>query len=294
MNRSISQRLHDRLWTETSKRLTREMNLPGKSASAKTASSVSASMPWADLCEAFAGGKISSQNFRRCSATREIVETLGPVDAQFFVRKIKEWDASWLSAAAVKRIDQWGNPIRWPGILLGCPSPFSPSSLRYLAQALWLRRHGQLEEHSRIAEIGVGFGGLAAMNAIVSGAHTTLIDLPQVEQSAMRMLAENQLEAFARTSDSPSDQATRFVISNYAFTELNAELQELYFARYIRGSSHGMILSNASVFASIIGGLSNEQIVESLQQAGHRPRIETTSEILSSSDTHFGNVLIAW
>lgn len=294
MKRPILQRLHDRLWTEASQRLTRHADIPTGRAAIKNTSSVSASMPWAEFCEAFASGTISSHHFRRSSATREIVETLGPVDARFFVSQIKKWDSSWLTAPSARQVDLWGDPIRWPGILLGCPTAFSPTTLRYLAQALWLKHHKHLKNGTNIAEIGVGFGGLAAMNALVSGACTTLIDLPQVEQSALKMLDENGLRSSAKTSDQASQDAAPFVISNYAFTELNAELQKIYFDRYIRKSKHGMILSNASVFASTIGGLSNDEIVQWFKNEGVSARIETQVEILSPSDVFFGNVLITW
>jgi hypothetical protein len=112
---------------------------------------------------------------------RDVVETVGPVDGRFYAQKIREWGPEWLINEAVIEIDRWGNPIRWPKWLLGTSNSFSPTTLRYLATALWLKRTGYLVQKSNILEIGVGFGGLAAMNAIVSGAVTTLVDLPQVE-----------------------------------------------------------------------------------------------------------------
>lgn len=292
MKRRIWHRVHDRAWSETGKFLARPTTLPDSAPA--DSSSISASMPWSAICAAYADGKIGSRYFRRTAAVRDIVETVGAVEGRFYTRRIREWGPQWLADEGVARVDMWGNPIRWPGILLGGPRLFSPTTLRYLATALWLRKNGHVAEGSRITEIGVGFGGLAAMNALVSGAFTTLVDLPQVERAALRMLEENGLAAHAGTSSGHRDKPSSLVISNYAFTELNASIQQDYMDKYLRQTPHGVIVSNSSVFARTIRGRSDEELVAWLRSEGLPAELETANEILGPGDHLCGVTLIHW
>lgn len=256
--------------------------------------SVSGDMSWAKVCSALAGGSLQSNNYRRLVAVKQVVETVGVSDARFYAKRIKQWDRRWLKEEKVAKIDDWGNPMRCPRLLLGTSRSFSPTTLRYLATALWLKRSGKLPEGARIVEIGVGFGGLAAMNALVSGASTTLVDLPQVEKAASRMLSETGLAYCAESSDRFNSISIPIVISNYAFTELNRELQDTYLERYLKHSEHGMILSNAGVFADMIGGRSDDELVAWLRSSGIPATIESEHELLSSIDTLCGVRLIHW
>lgn len=292
MKRRIWHRAHDRAWSETGKFLARPATIPGSAAA--DSSSISASMPWAAICAAYADGETSSSDFRRTTDVRDIVETVGAVEGRFYTRRIREWGSQWLSNEGVARVDAWGNPIRWPGFLLGTPRSFSPTTLRYLATALWLRKNGHVTEGSRITEIGVGFGGLAAMNALVSGAFTTLVDLPQVERAALRMLEENGLAAHAVTSSGQNYTSSSLVISNYAFTELNASIQQGYMEKYLKRTPHGVIVSNSSVFASSIRGRSDEELVAWLRSEGLPATLETANEILGPGDHLCGVTLIHW
>lgn len=246
------------------------------------------------MCSAFAEGSIKSRNFRRTSAIRDIVETVGAVEGQFYARRIREWGSHWLIDSRIEGIDAWGNPIRWPGILLGTPHSYSPTTLRYLATALWLKRSGYLTTGANITEIGVGFGGLAAMNALISDTSTTLVDLPQVERAALRMLDENKVAGRARVSADSDGARIDLVISNYAFTELNSTIQEDYLHKYLKRSTRGVIVSNSSVFAKSIQGRTDEELVAWLRGAGIAAKLELSNDILGPGDHLNGVTLIHW
>lgn len=294
MKRRLLDRIHDRAWREVSQCLSCQTVIPVSKPSEIAASSVSSTMPWVDCCADFADGRISSAKYRRNSAVREIVETVGPVDGRFYANLIRRWDAAWLADSRVRHIDNWGDPIRWPGILLDTPSAFSPTTLRYLATALWLRRNDHFSPNSEILEIGVGFGGLAAMNALVSGATSALIDLPQVERAAMRMLAEVGLVDHGCLSEGYNHTKAHYIISNYAFTELNSEIQKHYFEKYIKPSEHGMIISNSGVFASSINGRTDKELIAWFHDEGLPARLETDNELLGPADHLCGVGMILW
>jgi hypothetical protein len=293
MKRKLLERIQDRLWREMGRFLIMN-NPPSIDGAGNDSGSISSSMPWVALCANLADGKLDSRNFRRMRAVRQIVETVGPVDAKFYASRIREWGQEWLHDSGVHALDGWGDPVRLPGWYLGTPRPFSPTTLRYLATALWLKRKGLLADGDEVAEIGVGFGGLAAMNGLISGTRTMLVDLPQVESAAMRMLHECKLTQHAAIDDAPTRRSIPLVISNYAFTELNGKLQELYMDEYLKHAKHGLIISNAAVFARTIGGRSDEELLDWFRAEGLDAHIDPSDELLCPSDRRCQVSMIHW
>ena len=292
MKRRLIDRLHDRLWKECSARKTTDNLATGGTAGRD--GSVSGTMAWPDACALLADGMSDSRGFRRERAVREVVETLGPSDGRHHAKRIRAAAPDLFRDSRVRAVDAWGEPVRWSGLLLGTPAAFSPTTLRYLSHALWLRDHGLVKRRGTVVEIGVGFGGLAAMNAIVSEAYTILADLPPVTQAALRMLSETGLGKFAISSDETEPAGDFCVVSNYAFTELTSDLQDHYIDRYLRASSSGMIVSNANVFSRSIGGRDDQALVSALQAAGIPAKLERASALLGPSDHLGGVTLVTW
>jgi len=293
--RPFTDRLQDRLWSMQV--LRQAIDLPLYKIKKSAPDSISGTMLWPRVCAALADGEISSRHFRRLRAVMDVVETLGPCDGRHHSRRIRKCGmAHWLEDQRIKSVSEWGTPLTWPSFLLEIPQALAPTSLRYLSHALWLRERGFLKQHARVIEVGVGYGGLAAMNAIISQTRTTLVDLPEVELAAMKMLAENGLANNASSSSATGDDGSKFdcFVSNYAFTELSSNLQGDLIDNYIVRSRHGMIVSNAAVFASEIGGMDNEKLVAALRSHSLDAVVSTSDDLLSPSDRAFGIVLISW
>jgi hypothetical protein len=294
MKRPLIDRIHDRLWTITSDWLDIKRPLPSVECIAADDGSISGTMDWPRACAALASGAWTSKNFRRIHAVRQVVETLGPVDGRHFARWIRDNAPGYLTDKRVAAIDAWGDPIRWPAACLGTPRAFSPTTLRFLAHALWLKKEGFVKEGGTVIEIGVGFGGLAAMNAIVSNATTLMIDLPPVAKAAMRQMHDLGLSHHAEIHDGNIHDSDFCVISNYAFTELSRELQDAYVDKFIRHADRGVILSNAAVFSDHMKSRNNDQIIDLLESHNLPARISTNHPILCQSDFRFGNALVLW
>ena len=294
MKRPLIDRIHDRLWTITSDWLDIKRSLSSVESIPSGDESISGTMDWPRACKALASGAWTSKNFRRIHAVRQVVETLGPVDGRYFGRWIRDNAPGYLTDQRVAAIDTWGGPIRWPGACLGTPHAFSPTTLRYLAHALWLKKEGFVKQGGSVIELGVGFGGLAAMNAIVSNATTIMIDLPPVAEAAMLQMKELGLGNFASIDYSKATASDVCFISNYAFTELSPEMQDAYADQFIRHADRGVILSNAAVFAGHMRSRNNNQIIELLSKHGIHAKAESERSILCTSDRHHGNVIVGW
>ena len=294
MKKSIIDKVHDRLWTMVSDQLSVKISPPTVSGTGQSDNSVSGTMDWPRACAALANGTWKSKNFRRIHAVRQVVETLGPVDGRYFSKWIRDNAPNYLTDQRVAAIDTWGGPIRWPGVCLGTPHSFSPTTLRYLAHALWLKKEGFVKQGGSVIELGVGFGGLAAMNAIVSNATTIMVDLPSVVDAARLQMKQLGLDHFVATHHTDTSSRDTCFISNYAFTELSRDLQDDYADQFIRHANRGVILSNAAVFADHMLSRNNNQIIELLAQHGAHANADNNSEILCPSDRFHGNSLIHW
>jgi hypothetical protein len=251
-------------------------------------------MDWPRACKALASGAWTSKNFRRIHAVRQVVETLGPVDGRYFGRWIRDNAPGYLTDKRVTAIDSWGNPIRWPAACLGTTRAFSPTTLRFLAHALWLKKEGFVKEGGTVVEIGVGFGGLAAMNAIVSNATTIMIDLPPVAEAAMLQMKELGLGNFASIDHSKATASDVCFISNYAFTELSREMQDAYADQFIRHADRGVILSNAAVFSNKIDGRNDNEIIDLLRTMNIQSEKDHHASVLCPADNYCKVCLIRW
>jgi len=296
--RGIMSRALDRAWREYGRCFAREVpGVAGGLTHGRDATSVSEGTGWVECCRRAGAGEMDCGFFRRLVPVREIVETVGFSEARHYARLARRWGNDRLVDSRVRQIDEWGGPLRLPGVLLGTSSAFSPTTLRYLATALWLRRRGVIGEGTRIVEVGVGFGGLAAMNAVLSGARTLLVDLPEVERLAARMLRDCGVGGFGQESargDASGADGFDLFVSNYAFTELNTAEQDRYGERYLARSRHGLILSNAGVFSKQAGGRNDKDLLGWLRGLGVDAVSDDVDDLLGPIDHLCGNRLIFW
>jgi hypothetical protein len=123
----------------------------------------------------------------------------------------------------------------------------SPSNLRYVKIALDLKAlFGDLNEF-RVSEIGIGYGGQYHALTKVSNLKTyTFYDLPQVLQLANLYLSQFIPELNNHLSGNHNDpnKDIDLVISNYAFSELSRNLQEIYLKNVILNSKRGYLIYN--------------------------------------------------
>lgn len=247
-------------------------------------------MEWPRACDALAKKIWTPHDFRRRKSVRQVVETLGIVDGRYFAQILRHMQFPPENLWNVREICEWGNPFKVPSSLLGWAWNCSPTSLRYLAHAFWLKQNRWITQGGSIVEIGAGFG---AMNAILSDAKIHIVDLPEVTSCVSVIMEEIGLSEYLI----PADQIIRgdyTVISNYAFSELTTQLQDQYFEKWIRRSKNGIIISNAKLFAQNISGRTNHDIVISLRNFGFHVECYNEHPILGPSDIMCGNVLITW
>jgi putative sugar O-methyltransferase len=108
-----------------------------------------------------------------------------------------------------------------------------------------IRLHS-LKEINSIVEVGVGYGGQCK---IIQDYHNiksyTLVDLPEVLALAEKYLSKlNVKNTIFKPIDKLDSMEYDLFISNYAFTEIDREYQDVYADKLIKKSKHGYITCN--------------------------------------------------
>lgn len=150
----------------------------------------------------------------------------------------------------------------------------SPTNLRYMCHSLliadWCRRAGV--ERAHFIEIGGGYGGLGLFITHTFPARLvasySIVDLP--EPVRLQSAYANHLGIPLATSEAneasvsallarTNDGTSRFVISNYAFSEFSQAVRDWYATRLIAACQHGFLLWNMiGVYAFTSAALESE------------------------------------
>ncbi|MDR1451508.1 MAG: putative sugar O-methyltransferase [Helicobacteraceae bacterium] len=185
--------------------------------------------------------------FRKNAAYREILENTNASLGAFYLGKIREIRPQLLDRIdAIKANDLYGSPdlAEYPTIGKICPSTLYYAKIT----ADLLYYFGSLDNF-KIAEIGVGYGGQCRMiNAFSSPFEYTLIDIKPALSLAQTYLDGYALKSRIRylTINELSHESYDLIISNYAFSELRRDIQEIYMERAIKPSKRGYMIYNYS------------------------------------------------
>jgi len=140
-----------------------------------------------------------------------------------------------------------------PNVKIGSPRTYisnllegrriSPTTLRYLKVACDLDSLFPLRD-AHLVEIGVGYGGqIQALHNTGLG-KVTLVDLPPVQRLAQKYLNETAPHLNIHSWQMDNQKQVNdidILISNYAFSELSLETQNIYFEALIKPAKRGYL-----------------------------------------------------
>ena len=186
-------------------------------------------------------------DFRRKYDYREILEHVTYTQGKSYLEQIQKYSPqNYIELIENNKAnDLFGNPYeyQYPGV-----GRVSPTTLRYISTAIDIFETIRLNKESVVAEIGVGYGGQAAILERMYGIRNySAFDLPSVIQlSNLNLNSVNSKLKFT-SSGLSSDKNTTWdvVISNYAFSELHRDLQLSYIERVIAKSKSGYMIMNS-------------------------------------------------
>lgn len=162
--------------------------------------------------------------------------------------------------------DSVGSPIVVPYLGVGSGEAVSPTTLRYAKNVLDLEKLFSNLDGARIVEIGGGYGGLARLvKACWPKCNYTIIDLPEPLALAEKYLnALNTDVNFVDAFKLPQRVSADLFISNYALSELQRRVIELYVSSVALNCPRGYISANAaeSFLPNLLGPLGVRRQIE--------------------------------
>ena len=187
--------------------------------------------------------------FRRIYNYREIVETVSYQQGRQYLARIERLGSPPASNFSKYFFnDSFGNPIRYryPGV-----GKVSPTTLRYISVAMELKRLFGSELMGAFVEIGVGYGGQASiLKDFFNISEFGIYDLPDVQKLTKMYLTRvgksDNLKICSLTDDPIRNWD--LVMSNYAFSELPAELQKIYIEKVVSKSKRGYLIMNSGLY----------------------------------------------
>lgn len=166
----------------------------------------------------------------------------------------------------------------------------SPSTLRYIKVLCDLKNlFGDLN-NKKIIEIGVGYGGQCLItNQYYSPSEYVLVDLDEALMLSDKYLNKNEINHRIVDINSIKDLDEDFdlVISNYAYSELDKNLQDLYYEKIIKKSKHGYFTLN---FISDIFGIQSynkEELIAKFSEKNPKVLTENPSTYENNVILHF-------
>ena len=206
------------------------------------------------------GDEALLSNFRRKYDYREILEHVSFSLGKQYLDLIKSSMPDSYNQLLLENLrnDSFGNPYRYKYSEKLC---ISPTTLRYIYTAIDIERTIGLGRNESVVEIGVGYGGQAAvLESLYEVSNYDAFDLPEVISLANIYLKKinSRIRFDSRDIHRAQDKAWDIVISNYAFSELNKDLQVRYLDTILSKTSRGYMIMNSGRLN--VSGRSNSKL----------------------------------
>jgi putative sugar O-methyltransferase len=236
------------------------------------------------LCATAASNPQIFSKFRSSKVMIEALDHVSIEEANGYIAEILKqtnWQDNFTSA--LHEIDKIGKPRKYRFEY----GTFSPTVIRYLKVFLDLEKYFGPLKNLNLTEIGIGFGGQAGLISILEKPKSyNLFDIPPVLDLASRFIDELGVGDNFSYNDGRSPRVLKqdLVISNYAFSELNRDVQNLYLENVILSTKCGYITWN-SLSRNKLNGYSLAELI----------RIIPNSEIVAEEPrTAVDNAIIVW
>lgn len=185
--------------------------------------------------------------------------------------------------------DQIGNPVTYDYPRIG---KFSPTTLQYIKIAHDIFEYFEDLSSLHIVEIGGGYGGQCFILSLLNGfSHYTMIDLPECLPLADKYLKAQNVSNVDFFNPQQLDSITScdFVISNYAFSEIDYQEQLDYLNKILKKAPRGYMTINFISKLFDVNSLTPQNLILYLE--GQGAEVQAIPEYPQTGD---GNLIIVW
>lgn len=274
------------LFSEERRRRIEQRLIAGFKMPKSSGTSLSDSGFYPALCDLASRNSVVFRVFRRSLIYRSVLEHVSEDQGHLYLRSLIENGPLSQDQIELCLGDRVGWPRRyWYGEL----GRVSPTTLRYLKVASDIEALFGSINSLHVGEIGSGYGGqLRVLDRLTTPASYALFDLPEALNLTRRFLYHcggvsipNLLTVDGRT---PQTFKLDLVISNYAFSELDRQLQEEYLQKVVLNSARGYVTYNH---------ISNSKL-NSMTALEFAERVPGSKLIQETPLTHALNCIVVW
>ena len=204
------------------------------------------------LCKNAATNEEIFQNFRNLKEYKNVLEHVDKDLALRYLENIKS--ISQLSNNDIYNVCHILSTVGNPELvqLIEGQHPISTTSLRYLNVALDIKKKFSQSTFNHIVEIGPGYGGQSViLQEYFDINKYTYIDLPDVNKLIEKFINSHKINfmtEYKTLNDHFDDDNFDLVISNYAFSELDYNLQSFSVKNIINKSKYCYMIINSDSF----------------------------------------------
>lgn len=234
------------------------------------------------------------KKFKRNPTYNDVLEHVSEKQGQEYLdiinqnNKLTFTDADWNNFLGN---DLYGNPMTFSYEISGRAVDVSPTTLRYAKVLQDIVTLFDAQQFKSVAEIGIGYAGQCRLlTSYLNKVETySLFDLPEVLALAGKFLGKfgksiTDKVRFVDGTQIDVEGNYDFVISNYAFSELVRDVQDVYLEKVILKSKAGYITWN-TLSHDVLDGYSLEELLE---------KIPGSSTIAEEPLTKENNCIIIW
>lgn len=200
--------------------------------------------PYAQICLEACENDDVFKTFKTDPRYTPILEHETPENGQNYINGILQYELDEDLIELFKENDKFGGsqPVDYG-------EPFgriSPSTLRYVKNTLDIAHFVGEGELNKIVEIGGGYGGLCkSISCICDFDEYHMYDIEPAAKLQKKYLSNFDIGDKVFIHHTPEKvEDVDLVISNYAYSELNSELQDLYYENVIKNSKKVYMILN--------------------------------------------------
>ena len=209
--------------------------------------------PYAEICTEAVENDEVFKKFKKDPRYTAILEHVSPDHGQRYFNGIMQYELDTELIEAFKENDSLGGAS-----VIDYGEPFgevSPSTLRYVQNTLDIAHFVGEGEISKIVEIGGGYGGLCkTISCLCDFDEYHIYDIEAASKLQQKYLSNfDVIDRVSFHSTPEVIEEVDLVISNYAYSELNLELQNAYYENVIKNAKRVyMILNRGEVSREVL------------------------------------------
>ena len=223
--------------------------------------------PYAEICTEAVENDKTFKRFKQDSRYTAILEHVSPEQGKLYADGVLQYDIDSELIESFKENDSIGGSS-----LYNYGEPFgrvSPSTLRYMQNALDISYFFGEGDLNKIVEIGCGYGGLCkTINCLCEFGEYHIYDMEPASKLQEKYLSNFDISGKVIQHSEPEElEDIDLLISNYAYSELGENLQDLYYNNVIKNSKKVyMILNKGQVSREVLLNRAKEHFVVTVEK----------------------------